>query len=211
MRKRISDHFISALIGGVVGAVVVLVVTGQKPAIPSLGETVYAQAERPDMPTTPNGKFRTLEVENLIITERATLLDKEGRQEVIIQDGSVIAEKAILGQKLVGQQIQGHAVVVNRMYATPDNLVATRMEQWRFYAEIGASLDTGGEIVLRSIAGHSMVGKPTNEGVVFRMGYNPEQQPQMLAIQNSDRTMIPISFELSEEQKRMLNMVVPQN
>ena len=203
MFKRIPDHLFSALIGGVVGAVVVLLMTGQKPAVPSLGETAYAQVGRLDLPGTPNGKFQTLEVENLVITNQASLLNKEGHAELVLRDGSVLAEKVILGNKLVGQQMQGHSIVANRIFATPDDLVRTPMEQWKFYAEIGASTEAGGEIVVRDASGFAMVGTPTSAGSLFRMGYNPEQQAQMLAIRNADRSVRPVSFELSEEQKRM--------
>ena len=202
MRKRIPDHFLSAMIGGVVGAVVVLFATGQMPAIM---ETVYAQAERASVPDVTNGKFKTLEVEELIITRQAKLLNEAGQPELFIRDGSILAEKKILGNKLVGQQIQGHAIVANRMFATPDNLVHTPMEEWRFFAELGASTDSGGEIVVRSIDGPASVGRPTREGSLLRMGHDPEQRPQILAIQNSDRNQVPISFELSEKQKRLLN------
>ncbi|MCL2711296.1 MAG: hypothetical protein FWE95_10485, partial [Planctomycetaceae bacterium] len=117
MRRRIPDYFISALIGGVVGAAVVLFVTGQNPASLSLEETAHAQIERLFMPgpgvpaEVPNGKFKTLEVERLIITEQAVLNNAEGNPEVFIRDGSVLAEKVIIGQKLIGQKIQGHAIV----------------------------------------------------------------------------------------------------
>ena len=207
MFKRIPDHFISALIGGVVGAAVVLLVTGQMPAVVG---TVHAQAERVGLLDIPNGKFKTLEVEELIITSQAKLLNEAGTPELFIRDGSILAEKVILGNKLVGQQIQGHSIVGNRIFATPDNLVHTPMEEWRFYAEIGATTNTGGEIVVRSIGGHATVGRPTSEGTVFRMGYTSEQQPQILAIQNSDRSPVPVIFELSEEQKRLLDAVTPR-
>ena len=204
MRKRIPDHFLSAMIGGVIGAVVVLFTTGQMPAIM---ETVYAQAERASVPDVPNGKFKTLEVEELIITRQAKLLNEAGQPELFIRDGSILAERVILANKLVGQQIQGHAVVANRMFATPDNLRNTPMEEWRFFAEIGASTDVGGEVIVRSVDGPASVGRPTREGSVLRMGYSPEQRPQMLAIQHPDRNQVPISFELSEEQKRLLNIL----
>ena len=210
MLKRIPDLFVSALIGGVVGAAVVLFVTGQSPASLSLEETAHAQIGRIFMPAdvpaeVPNGKFKTLEVEKLIITEQAVLHNADGTPELFIRDGSVLAEKVILGNKLVGQHIQGHSIVGNRIFATPDNLVLTPMEQWKFYAEIGASTDAGGEIVVRNVAGSATVGRPANEGTLFRMGYSPEQLPQILAIQNSDRSQAPIIFEFSDEQKRVLD------
>jgi hypothetical protein len=206
MRKRIPDHFISALIGGVIGAVVVLFVAGQKAMFE---ETAHAQIGQFFMPApdVSDGKFKTLEVERLIITEQAELRNAEGKPELFIRDGSVLAEKRILGNKLVGQHVQAHSIVANRMFATPDNLVSTPREEWRFFTEIGATNDAGGEVVIRSFAGSATVGVPTNTGSLLRLGYSPEQQPQILAFENSDRSPIPVSFELSEEQRRMLEIL----
>ena len=203
MCKRISDQLISAIIGGVVGAVVVLFVTGPKP---TLEETAYAQLERENVLEPPSGKFKTLEVEELIITNQAMLRDKDGKAEVVIKDGSVLVENVILAKKLIGRQIQGHAVAANRVFLSPDDLVSTPMEQWRFFVEIGASIDTGGEIVVRSVDGSATVNKATTEGAFIRTGFDPESRPQIIAFKSSDRSLIPIIFELSEQQKKMLEV-----
>jgi hypothetical protein len=79
------------------------------------------------------------------------------------------------------------------------------MDQWRFYAEVGASNDAGGEFVVRSVNGAASVNRPITAGALFRMGYDPEQQPQLLALQNTNRSPINISNTLSETQKRMLS------
>ena len=202
MRKRIPDHFLSALIGGVVGAAVVLFATVQKSAFE---ETVYAQDERQDVLPPPNGKFKVLEVEKLIISEEATLRNKDGDTGVIIKDGSVLAENIILAKKMIGKQINGHAVVANRLFATPDDIMSMPMEQWRFFAEIGASNEAGGEVVVRSVNGAAVVGGPTTDGAFLRTGFDPEGTPQVLGIRNSDRSTMPINLEISESQKKMLH------
>jgi hypothetical protein len=79
------------------------------------------------------------------------------------------------------------------------------MEQWKFYAEIGASTDAGGEIVVRSIGGPASIGRPTTAGALLRMGYDTEARPQILALQNIDRSPMTINWDLSEQQRRMLN------
>ena len=203
MCRKFSDHFLSALFGGVVGAVVVLFATGQKPTIPAFEETVYAQplANAPD---APNGKFKVLEVENLVISGQASVLGKEGNAEIVFKDGSVLVENMIFSKKMVTRQLQSHAVVANRMFATPDDLVNTPMDQWKFFAEIGTSVEAGGEVIVRSVAGPATVAKPTTDGVFFRTGFDPESQPQILALQNSDRSPVQINFGLSEQQKKML-------
>ena len=186
MNQGMANTIISAIVGGIVGAGV-----------------VFFAGNKVDL---KNVELESLKVEKLTIKKEAVLLDKDGEMaEVAIRDGSVLAKNAILGQKVIAQQVQGHAVVVNRLLATPDNLVTTPMEQWRFYAEIGASPQDGGEIIARSVQGASLIGKPTTNGVLFRMGYDPEQRPQILALQNSNRSPMDISNGLSEAQKQMLS------
>ena len=186
MSQGMANTIVSAIVGGIVGAGV-----------------VFFAGNKVDL---NNVEFENLQVGKLTIKKEAVLLDKDGEMsEVAIRDGSVMAKNAILGQKVIAQQVQGHAIVVNRLLATPDNLVTTPMEQWRFYAEIGASNQDGGEIIARSVNGASLIGKPTTSGMLFRMGYDPEQRPQMLALQNPTRSPMEISYVLSEAQKQMLN------
>ena len=185
MNQGMMNTVISAIVGGIVGAGVVFFASGNK--------------------VNDNLEMENLKVANLTITTQATLLNAEGNPELFIRDGSILAEKVILGNKLVGQQLQAHAMVANRFFATPDNLVHTPMEQWRFYAEIGASTDAGGEIVVRDINGPASVGRPTTTGALLRHGFTPEGMPQMLAIHNTNRSPMEITQNLSERQRQMLN------
>jgi len=186
MNQGMMNTVISAIVGGIVGAGVVFFVGGSKVDMDSL-------------------ELADLKVANLTITNQATLLNAEGNPELFIRDGSILAEKVILANKLVGQQLQAHAMVANRFFATPDNLVHTPMEQWRFYAEIGASTDAGGEIVVRSVGGHAMVGRQVTGGALLRQGFTPEGFPQTLAINNNNRNALQIMQDLSEQQRQMLN------
>ena len=189
MNQKMMNTVISAIVGGVVGAAVVFFGAGKdlKP------EDLKAL------------KVSDLTVEKLTITNQASLLNKEGKEEVVLKEGSVLAENVILGKKFIGRQFQGHAIVANRVFTTPDDLIATPMEQWRFFAEIGSSLDAGGEVVVRSATGPASVNKPTVGGMLLRTGFDPESRPQILALQNQDRRPLPINFELSERQKQMLS------
>ena len=186
MNQGMMNTVISAIVGGIVGAGVVFFVSGNKMDMNSL-------------------EIEDLRVANLTLTNQAVLLSAEGNPELFIRDGSILAEKVILGNKLVGQQLQAHAMVANRFFATPDNLVHTPMEQWRFFAEIGASTDAGGEIVVRDINGPASVGRPTTTGALLRTGFTPEGFPQMLAIHNVNRSPMEITQNLSERQRQMLN------
>ena len=186
MNQGMMNTVLAAIVGGVVGASVVFFTSGSKV-------------------DTNNLELESLKVANLSITKEAVLLNTDGNVELVIKDGSVLAEKVILGNKLVGQQFQGHAMVANRVFVTPDNLVQTPMDKWKFYAEIGASTEAGGEVVVRSVAGPALVGKATELGALMRMGYTPEGGPQVLALQNFDRRPLAVSFDMSEQQRQILN------
>jgi len=185
MNQGMMNTVVAAIVGGIVGA----------------GVVFFAGNNKVDL---DNLEVKNLKVAAVTITEMATLLNAEGNPELFIRDGSILAEKVILGNKIVGQQLQGHAIVGNRIFATPDNLVNTPMEQWRFYAEMGASLDAGGEIVVRSLGGHAMVGKPTTGGALLRQGFTPEGLPQTLAIHNANRSPMSITHELSDQQRQQI-------
>ena len=190
MNQGMMNTIISAVVGGIVGAGVVFFAGG----------------------TGKKLELTDLKVANLTITEQATLLNKEGTPELMLKDGSILAENVILAKKMIARQLQAHAMVANRIFASPDDLVATPMEQWKFYAEIGASTQGGGEIVVRSAAGPASVNKPTNSGSLFRMGYDPESRPQMLALYNPSRSKMEINYNISDMQQQEMsaNMVNPQ-
>ena len=195
MNQGMMNTVVSAIVGGVIGAGVVFFGAAKDNTPGDLSDLTVAN----------------LKVENLTITNQASLLSKEGKEEVVLKEGSVLAENVILGKKIIGRQFQGHAFVANRVFTTPDDLFATPMESWKFYAEIGSSADAGGEIVVRSATGPASVNRPTNGGALLRTGYDPEGRPQILALQNHDRSPMPINWELSEQQKRMLSQVAPAN
>jgi len=177
---------ISAVVGGIIGA----------------GVVFFAGGSKMDM---KNLTLDELTVAKLTITDYAELLNAAGDAELYIRDGSILAEKVILGNKIVGQQLQGHAIVGNRIFATPDNLVTTPMESWRFYAEMGASLDAGGEFVARSVNGAAYVGRPTNTGALLRYGFTPEGAPQSLAMHNTNRSVLSITNDFSAGQLQGFN------
>jgi hypothetical protein len=178
MYQKIPSHLISALIGGVVSAVVVLLVTGHF----SLEQAVHAQNKR----EPSNGKFKKLEVEELVITNRAVLRDSEGKDKVVIKEGSILADDVVLGKKFIGTQYQGHVFVANRMFTTPDDLVATPMDQWRFFTEIGSDNVFGGEVIVRSADGANTVGKQIDSGLQLRAGFDESKQPQFFVRDNSN-------------------------
>lgn len=169
MSEKIVSAVISALVGGAVGAAVVFFVAGKS-------------------------KFETLEVGSLKITKDATLLNAEGKEDVVLKDGSVLANNVILGKKFIGTQYQGHVMVANRMFTSPDDLVATPMESWRFYTEMGASNETGGEVIVRSPSGANVVGQPVNNGVFLRTGFDKSDNPQLFARVNQNGVTLPVPF-----------------
>ena len=169
MSEKLLSTVVAALVGGIFGAVTVFFFSGQT-------------------------KFDNLEVGNLTITGQATLLDKTGKEDVVLKEGSVLANNVILSKKFIGTQYQGHVFVGNRMFTSPDDLVATPMEQWRFFTEIGSSPEMGGEMIVRSPNGANVVGQPVNNGVMLRTGFDKDDSPQMFALVNQNGMRLPVPF-----------------
>ncbi|MDR2440082.1 MAG: hypothetical protein LBE12_12040 [Planctomycetaceae bacterium] len=170
MSDKIVSSLFSALIGGIVGACVVFFMSGKT-------------------------KFDTLEVGSLKITKLATFLNAEGKDDVVIKDGSVLANNVVLGKKFIGQQYQGHVFVGNRIFTSPDNLVETPMDKWKFFTEIGSSDEMGGELIVRSPHGANVVGQPVNTGALFRVGFDKgNDAPQLFARSNENGGILHIPF-----------------
>ena len=193
MKQGMTNTVIAAIVGGIVGAGVVFFAGGNS---------------KVDL---TNVELESLKVANLTISNQATLLNQEGQPELAIRDGSILANNVIVAKKLVGQQLQGHAIVANRVFTTPDDLMATPMQNWRFFAELGSSVEAGGELVVRSAAGFASVDQPTSGGALLRAGFDTDSRPQMVAIHNVSRSVMPLNFDLSAEQKQMVSGTMPQN
>lgn len=169
MNERLTNSVISALIGGIVGAAV-----------------VFFAGNR----TT----FDKLEVGTLTIKQQATLLDKNGKDDVILRDGSVLANQVVLGKKFIGAQYQGHIFVGNRIFTSPDDLTATPVADWRFFTEMGSHADSGGELIVRSVDGGSLVDKEVHTGWMIRTGFDDNNLPAMIAFDNEQKTLAGVPF-----------------
>ena len=186
MNQGMVNTVIAAIVGGVVGAGVVFFAdTGSKVDFANL-------------------ELEKLTVAHLAITSEATLLNGEGNTTVALRDGSVMAENLVVAHRLAGHQMQGHVFVANRFFCTPDNVFNTPINNWRFFAEIGASPEVGGEIVVRSAGGPALVDRATSGGAFLRAGFDTESQPQIVALQNLTGSVLPISQDLSPQQRQML-------
>ncbi len=169
MSEKLMSSVVSALIGGIVGAAVVFFVGG-------------------------SSKFDSLEVANLKITKSAMLVNAEGKEDVVIREGSVLANNVVLGKKFIGTQYQGHVFVGNRMFTSPDDLVTTPMDKWRFFTEIGSSNEIGGEMIVRSSNGANVVGQEIHSGVLLRAGFDANNSPQLFARGNENGMTLPVPF-----------------
>jgi len=194
MNQGMMNTVTSAIVGGVIGACVVF-----------FGAAKDTGKDLKDL------SVADLKVDNLTIRKQAQLLNADGKEDVVLKEGSVLAENVVLAKKMVARQVQGHAFVANRVFTTPDDLFATPMENWRFFAELGSSADAGGELVVRNAAGAATVNRPTNSGALLRTGYDPEGRPQILALQNYDRSQVEINWKLSDQQVQMLSAAAQPN
>ncbi|MDR2171877.1 MAG: hypothetical protein LBP59_17165 [Planctomycetaceae bacterium] len=171
--KALVNSVVSALIGGIVGASVIF----------------FAPAK---------SKFDKIEVRELNITEQATLLSADKKKsEVVIKNGSVLVANVLGGVRLVGNQVQGHIFIANRMLTSPDNLVLNNNTQWRFFTEIGSSVERGGEIIVRSatgaISGNRLDNIPVN-GWAFRAGYADGERPDLSFTSNLTKEIMPVAL-----------------
>ena len=192
MKHGMTNTVISAIIGGIVGAGVVFFAGGSKVDLKDV-------------------KMENLKVTNLTVSNQALFLNKEEQPELAIREGSILANNVIVAKKFVGQQLQGHAIVANRVFTTPDDLMNTPMQNWRFFAELGSSVEAGGELVVRSAAGYASVDKATSGGALLRAGFDTDSKPQVVAVSNLTRSVMPIQYDLSAEQKQMVSGTMPQN
>ncbi|MDR0705371.1 MAG: hypothetical protein LBF88_10340 [Planctomycetaceae bacterium] len=161
MSDKIVSSLFSALIGGIVGACVVFFLSGKT-------------------------KFDALEVGSLKITKQATLINAEGKDDVMIKDGSVFANKVVVGHKFIGQQYQGSFFIGNRIFTSPDDLVNTPIDQWKFFTEIGSSSKMGGEFIVRSPHGANVVNQQINTGSFFRIGFDENNDAPLLTSKNNE-------------------------
>ena len=196
--NQIVNTIIAAIVGGVVGAGVVFFSGGAGSA--------NAKAD------LTNLELAELKVGKLTISDAATLLNKEGKPEVLLKDGSVFAENVIISKKMITRQLQGQTMVANRMLATADDIFQIPMEQWKFYAELGATTEGGGEVIVRSVNGPAAVNRPTTGGSMLRIAHTPELQPQILALSNLERSKLDISYAISDMQRQLMSaaMANPQ-
>jgi len=185
------NTIISAIVGGVVGAAVVFFSSGK-------GDVKDLSVEN-------------LKVAKLTITDHAVLLNKDEKETVAIKDGSVLAESLVVGHKFIGKQFQGIAMVANRVLTTPDDVLVTPMDKWKFYAELGSSTQAGGELVVRSATGPLLVNQKVTNGALFRMGFDTESRPQMLGLYNPSGSPMDINMTLSERQRQEISNVMAGN
>ncbi|MGL4595429.1 MAG: hypothetical protein ACRCUY_11950 [Thermoguttaceae bacterium] len=169
MNEKLTNSVISAIVGGLVGAAVVFFAAGKT-------------------------KYDALEVGELKITKMATLFDQEGKEDVVIKEGSVLANNVVLGKKFIGTQFQGHIFVGNRMMTSPDDLMTTPMTNWKFQTEIGASQQDGGEMIIRSPKGSYVAGQPVNDGLFFRAGFDKDDKLMVFARANPDGVIAQVPF-----------------
>ena len=187
MNQGMMNTVISAIVGGVVGAGVVF---------------FAGSSGKMDL---KNAEMENLKVANLTITNEAVLVNKKDEAVAGLKEGNIFADNVVIAKKFVGQQLQGHAIVANRVFTTPDDLMKVPMNEWKFYTEIGSSLEHGGEVVVRNAQGAAMVNKPVTGGALLRAGFDTESNPQVVAIQNLTRSVLNVSNDLSAGQKQQMN------
>ena len=174
MGEKLTNLIIAALVGGIVGLIGGVI-----------GGSVGSSGGK--------ARMDELEVGTLKITKEAALFNAEGKPDVVLRDGSILANNVVFGKKFMATQLQGHIIVANRMYTSPDDLMTKPMNDWRFYTEMGCSTTAGGELIVRSPSGANTVGRQNNDGYLLRTGFDEHDNLQQFVRSNSSGTITPVS------------------
>ena len=190
MGEKLTNLIIAALVGGIVGLIGGVI-----------GGSVGSSGGK--------ARMDELEVGTLKITKEAALFNAEGKPDVVLRDGSILANNVVFGKKFMATQLQGHIVVANRMYTSPDDLMTKPMNDWRFYTEMGCSTTAGGELIVRSPNGANMVGRQNNNGLLVRTGFDENETPQHFVRSNSSGSIMPMTQAMADSPQPALAMPSP--
>jgi len=144
MKSGWFNTVISAIVGGVVGAVVVFTCGGGSSSFP--------------------GSVDKLKVGELIVSDKM-MLWTEGAEDasLLIQNGGILAKT-----RVIAQQLCGNAVLANCVLTTPDN-VLNKLEECVIFTEMGSSPVEGGMLTVRSPNGGNVLAR--QEGVTTGLAY----------------------------------------
>ena len=156
MKSGMINTVLAAVVGGIVGAVVTIVVGGS-----------FFQPEIPD-------SFDKLKVGELIVSDKM-LYWEDGKDDadLLIQKGGILSKTRILAPQLSCNTIQANCVLT-----TPDHYT-TRLEECEIFTEMGSSKAEGGMLTVRSHDGGNVLTRPSGipTGWAYTISYDNQSNP----------------------------------
>lgn len=173
MKEQLMTSVVSALVGGAVAAIAIFSNGGN------------------------TSKMDSLEVGSLKVTKELNVqMDNSANPLLMIKDGGTITSGSFIANHVMANQVSGSVLVANRLFTTPDNLAQTPMNQWRFFTEMGASPQAGGELIVRSPNGAFVAGSPgVEQGQFVRVGFNMNDLVEVIAANNVTKAIAPIAVQ----------------
>jgi len=152
MKSGWSNTVVSAIVGGVVGALVA---------------TVCGSFMAPK-------SFDKLKVGELVVSDKIMLWEdgKDGAS-LLVQNGGIWATT-----RVIGQQICGNAILANCVLTTPDPHI-TPLDQCTIYTEMGSSTAEGGLLMVRSPDGGNVIANQegVKSGSAYVITFDPNGVP----------------------------------
>ena len=160
MKSVWSNTVVSAIVGGIVGALVAIV----------CGSFMAPKS------------FDKLKVGELTVSDKMVLQeDGKDAPSLLMQSGGILATT-----RVIATQVCGNAVIANCVLTTPDH-PTTPLDQCEIFTEMGSSKAEGGLLTVRSPDGGNVI---ANQGIAkgsaFMITYEPDGRPVCLIRSNVD-------------------------
>ena len=145
----------SALVGGVIGAVIVIACGPY--FLPGLPETI-----------------EKLKVKELIVSEKMMLWE-DGQEDcsLLIQNGGILGKT-----RIIATQFCANTVTANAILTTPDNPLKP-LNECEIFTEMASSKNEGGMLTVRSPNGGNVLGNPNGvqTGLAYTISYDSQGTP----------------------------------
>ena len=179
MKSGMINTVFAAVVGGIVGAVVTMVVGSS-----------FFRSEIPD-------SFEKLKVGELIVSEKMMLWeDGQNDASLLIQNGGMLAKT-----RVIATQLSSNTVLANCVLTTPDH-PASRLDECEIFTEMGSSKAEGGMLTVRSHDGGNVL---TREGGIpsgwaYTISYDNQANPICFFRRNDSGLRALGRFEVPQAQ-----------
>lgn len=167
MKSGWFNTVISAVVGGVVGAMV------------AFACGAFSSSAIPE-------SIDKLKVGELIVSDKM-LLWEDGKEDadLLIQNGGILAKT-----RIIATQICGNAMLANVVLTTPDN-PTKQLNECTIYTEMGSSPTEGGLLTVRSPDGGNILGNPNGvtSGMAYTVAYDVGGNPACFFRKNATQEM----------------------